>query len=489
MSFKKYHFFMYIFLLFVSLFAEHYDDYNPDDWVSFRNFRFVKNIDADSRNAYVVTTKGVIVFDIWRKEWVETITTSDGLFSNSIYSLNADTNSNGFCVRTSKGTSYYNTFAKSWDPYLKIDTDKNVAKNTDISNLFIASPYFFDGTAIKDASFTAYNISVVKEIKKSQNFVLGTWGLGTFYGNLRIKKAKAFPIGLFNESVNCIASKKEFVWFGSKDGSLTRYNMRTNQWKHYYYPVIASLNKGRINSLFLDKTYLWVGTQNGLVKFNTSKNSWSNCSILDDKYITAITGTGKSLLIIGTDVGLCSIDLSSFTLKWHLNNKINGMHVTCLWVDGDDIWVGTKKGLYRVYISEKGEFLWRKISGYHLINDREILSIYSKNSRLFIGTSNGLVMALYSDNNVSFLDELYALTTGFKVENICNTDSLTWIGTKNGVFQFDKNFNKRNLYTTDDGLVSNGITASLRVNDVIWFCTNKGVTACKWKNVCKRKSF
>ena len=226
--------------------------YRQDDWVTFRNYRFIRCADADTRNAYIGTNRGMLIFDLWKNQWLNPVTISDGLKSADILDIRSEEARNRVWIKTTAGIGYYDLASERWDynpwknPFLKPVPSKRLK----LTNLFIPPPYFFDGRTVKDAAFTPFQITAAIKTG-SENFIIGTWGLGTGYGSLRMNKAEMHPFGLWNDEVSCILRDKQNIWFGSAhQGGLTKFNTSSLKWEYFYYPVVSSMRDSRITALF-----------------------------------------------------------------------------------------------------------------------------------------------------------------------------------------------------------------------------------------------
>ncbi|MEL6534789.1 MAG: two-component regulator propeller domain-containing protein [Bacteroidota bacterium] len=166
--------------------------------------------------------------------------------------------------------------------------------------------------------------------------------------------------GLSQGTIFSIAQDRwGFMWFGTADG-LNRFDGYS--FTNYYFDRqdSASLSSNHITTLAT--TYdgsLWVGTKNGLCKYNPEYNNFVRVHEhikLPSNRITALAATPDSTLWIGTEEGLVNISLDlkeshTFNQAPYLPNN----HITALaWGSYESLWIGTQSGLVKMYSTEGG---------------------------------------------------------------------------------------------------------------------------------------
>ncbi|MDQ1350774.1 MAG: hypothetical protein QG657_1076 [Acidobacteriota bacterium] len=248
--------------------------------------------------------------------------------------------------------------------------------------------------------------------------------------------------------------------------------------------------------------YLWLGTQEGLVRYNGKDIrvfDMENTSGLPGNMIIALVEDNDGALWLGTNTGIGRLkngEFTSFTADNSLSSeKINTL---CLHPDGS-IWIGSKgsgintikdgvishfdlpqvplsRNIRTIYADRKGN-IWAGADSVGIIriksNDHSIeifneeqglpsLSVYAflEDSRgnLWIGTAAGLV--LFNYNNVSF--KTYQARDGFPggfVGAFCeDRDGNLWIGTNGkGLVRF--NDGKFSAYDLKKGLSNNVVNS------------------------------
>lgn len=127
-------------------------------------------------------------------------------------------------------------------------------------------------------------------------------------------------------TINILEDKDRNIWFATLGKGLLRYNLSTKEWARFLYDPKNpdGLPGNQINSLCLDnQEQLWIGTDNGLCKYDAENNTFSSVSLnVPNTFVCSITAEQDDLWI-GTMYGLISYSLKSG--KHHLFHKNDGL--------------------------------------------------------------------------------------------------------------------------------------------------------------------
>ena len=258
---------------------------------------------------------------------------------------------------------------------------------------------------------------------------------------------------------------KDSIWIGTYRSGVYKLNPKTGKTTHWAYHSIdtTSLSNNYISSIVEDNFgNIWIGTFNGLNKFNPQKsktnctkyfNIKNNKNCLTDNLIWAITPSlyDKNILWVGTADGLTILNTAAETFNQikvpnpdKLQFGTGTAYVLEEVVDNDKIiWTNSYSGLIRYNVSKNNfsRFLNDKNDPHSLISN-QINNIYKDRSGvLWIATHNGI--SYFSQKNIKFNNELPFPDNYFSSGqlNKLNTKAITqsgdgalWIGTDNGLF-------------------------------------------------------
>ena len=105
-----------------------------------------------------------------------------------------------------------------------------------------------------------YNFTSIKE-NNNLVYVAGSLGIASYDYGLKEWKLISSSVVYEDELVYSMAINEKFLFLGTRNG-LCRINIKTGQIRDYNYPFI-----GQVNDLILDDNILWVGSNNGFIKF------------------------------------------------------------------------------------------------------------------------------------------------------------------------------------------------------------------------------
>lgn len=191
-------------------------------------------------------------------------------------------------------------------------------------------------------------------------------------------------------------------------------NSSAQDYKYTVYNSEIGLTNNSVNCVFQDKSgILWIGTNNGLSKFdgyvfiNYHSNPADKNSLSSD-CITSITEDISGNLWIGTiGGGLNKFDRNQQNFKNYLfnkasNNTNNNNDIVCMCSDDfGNIWFGTKTdGLYKynIHFGDFENFKPGYLENNNSYSDLIKTISYAGNSRILIGTSDGLTIFDFYNN-------------------------------------------------------------------------------------------
>ncbi|SFZ94209.1 hypothetical protein SAMN05428642_1042 [Flaviramulus basaltis] len=259
--------------------------------------------------------------------------------------------------------------------------------------------------------------------------------------------------GLSNGRITSIVKEKEgFIWIGTKNG-LNRYDGLQVK---VYTKKNSNLGSNDISDLFIDsKNRLWITTLGGGVNyydplndtFQVFKNIPNNSKSLLSNQVNTVIEDSKGNIWLGTEKGLCKFNTStnqfiSYTNQPTADQSKNSNSITCIYEDKNgDLWVGTfGNGLFLFDVVEEK---FNQITPKETQISDFINAISELNpDKILIGTSgSGLLLVDISTFKFSnFFKENLSFKHDINIVRSIKKDSRDnlWIGTDgNGVFEIE----------------------------------------------------
>lgn len=466
----------------------------------------------------------------------ERITIEQGLSQNTVFTIFQD----------SKGFLWFGTEdgLNRWDGYTYKVYRHNPDNPHSLSNNMVRSIYEDDSGTMwigtrgggvnmfdrKTGTFTAYTSQPSKSNSLSDNTVWAICGggpgvlwIGTDNGLNRFdNKSGRFtrwlhdpdkPNSLSDNRVKALCKDGSGgLWIGTEENGLDRLifhdtesaDQKTGTFLHYRHhrDKPGSLSHNKVRTLFMDEEgVLWVGTENGLDKFDSRKYQFINYT---KKYkhlfnvtdtITSIAvenSTNGNIIWIGTyRYGLYKFDLEKeilthYEYKPRRITSLSNNRIQDIYVDNTGImWVGTDSGLNK-FDKKKQKFgHWKmETDRPDTLNNNNIWSIHKdRKGLLWLGTSSGLSRFDRKSNTCDPVKigtrprgnrRIYPIYEG-------RTGDL-WISVHgDGLYRFDPKENTFRHYKHDPsnprGLSDNHINAVLEdAGGILWIGTGKGLS-------------
>ncbi|PWR70474.1 two-component regulator propeller domain-containing protein [Methanospirillum stamsii] len=291
------------------------------------------------------------------------------------------------------------------------------------------------------------------------------------------------------------------IWIGTDDSGVYLYNPRVEQFTVYRNNPLDpdSLSTSDIFGIYADGDILWIGGADGSLnrfdrKTNTNliipQDADDPLALAPSRILGPIIPDKKGNIWIGTGGGeglfRFSPHLGKFTRYSHDPDNpqsINNNNVICMYEDSlGNIWAGTDAGL-NLLDQTMGNFTsWNHDpENPESISSNDIRAIIEDSDGTFlVGTLGGglnrfnlttgvFTRFLHDPNDITSLSDNEVLAI-FK-----NSDGFFWIGTGNGLNKFDGNSSFLK-YTIEDGLPNACIYGILEDDKGnIWVSTNRGI--------------
>lgn len=247
-------------------------------------------------------------------------------------------------------------------------------------------------------------------------------------------------------------------------------------------------NDYSINTLKAINNKLWLATNSGLIIIDTTGKiikqfNTTNCDLKSNN-IFCLFEYDNSTVWIGTENGLYSIDKNNYSINSLIpeffKNITNTNYILNIVNDNkNNIWIchtyGTTKFNRLTKTSEN--FPYSSLNKCS-ISHRITTCATSLNKNMYIGTL-GRGLSIYNYQTNCF--EKFATNSNLNSDMISCivTDSLNklWIGTYNGLNEFDVKTKKHKIYNINNGLLSNEISFNglSIIDNKVFICTSSGL--------------
>jgi ligand-binding sensor domain-containing protein/signal transduction histidine kinase len=210
--------------------------------------------------------------------------------------------------------------------------------------------------------------------------------------------------GLSQSVVNCLfQDSKGYIWIGTQNG-LNRFNGETFDVYIYNPADSSSISNNWIYAIAEDSDgNLWIGTKGGLNKYLVGENKFKRIvyqtSFTYDitRYSYDLICLSNSQILINTPPLISIYDpknksFTHFQNKLEYDGSVKDVKIPILEDANGKIWISSTKGLtaFSLQTKEFSYFSFRNNRG-DVINDVNVTAIFKdKNGKLWIGTTSGL---------------------------------------------------------------------------------------------------
>ena len=344
----------------------------------------------------------------------------------------------------------------------------------------------FNNYNIISNDYMEYNgsfIRITNVIKDSKNIL---W-IGTDRGDLfkcdlyldSIDKVKNIPYGsninnAYYDSYGewWISIKEEISMYNepyllNKDLFLIHWNEKNNVWSYLHNDFNFKINSSDITILFRSMNNLYVGTNQGLLKYMINKEEWSDFKNNSFDYYVYDLLMFNNLIYVATNKGLMIVsDNNEHEINKNAFYIFDNTIVTDLDIIDNRLYIASEIGLFE-YGSEDSSLI--KISNEFnskIITDKENNLYAMKKNRLFKIDNEGINYLINLKN----------------VKNMCYCDNFIWFNN----YKYASILNLSNNFLTEynelDGLLSEKIYNIQCDKNWVWFSTDSGLVLYNWSN-------
>ncbi|MFA6569702.1 MAG: two-component regulator propeller domain-containing protein, partial [Bacteroidota bacterium] len=370
---------------------------------------------------------------------------------------------------------------------IKLVLDKNIINETDfridkkwLTKGFSLNPFYYNYKMFATVKFRNKNVN------KKNNKFNGLYQFndsGYLEFNKRIQIHSLFPTySGFSIQKKIFSLSNNIIW-DFQDNGLIKIIPKIKKVQTYknIKSDANSISDNIIRSVYIDKdNVLWVGTYNGLNKFDANNSRWIHYSnntlnpdysknifnaIIDGDNNNLFLGTNNGVFLFNKKNGMFTDYSKSHNLSKHLKNELSNNIWGLLFIN-NELWIGSLLGLYK---NELGTNSFKAYSPSdtkaNSISDDRVSIIYKdKNNNIWLGTQNGLNRYLPElDGFKAYLNNPADSNSlcGNNIWSLCEdkTGNL-WIGSYGaGINKYNPITDNFTHITTKNGLPDDGIVS------------------------------
>ena len=510
---QKISFLLFLFLIGLSnskaqviqkIYFDRFTHYTIEDWVTYAPATDITAVEIGDDYVYFGTRLGGILrYHLYDDYWDFPFTTSSGLRSNHILALSYDADNRQLYAKTPKGVDVYNFAFQYWQPaqngmppprqpdpeeikYYR--QQKNRARFPayyrpslrELPDLFTDRAYLFrPPDEIIDPYNRIFHLKSIGVVDKFNRLWMATDGLGPALINLTDNTLHLMPRSIANIFPKAVYLDDSDIWIGGLSNGLTPsgiclWQNDTDIWKYYEAGLIMGIANHDVTAIDGDRRFVFFGTELGVVRYDKKKDEWSTftrAQRLLSEQINDLRVIGNKLYI-ATERGINWLDIGFKNIQRSKDTKLNSIPVRKIAFDDSLLYLATAYGIYR-YDPRLDKISVLKTGS--AVFDVNIGAVGLHRDTLWFA----------GDNGIAFYDPAHKQWRSFtqirfRFHDMAFTPHFVWFATDRGLLKYDVNENYWYLYTTNDGLASNHVYR-ITVDDTdLWLATKGGVTVFRW---------
>ena len=298
--------------------------------------------------------------------------------------------------------------------------------------------------------------------------------------------------GIAHSQVNAVAVDGNYVWLGTENG-ISRYDTSTGAWATQIEKEKVDLNA--ITAIAVETEYVWFGTLGGLRRYDKPKDAWNTYTEeegLVENHVVCIA-LSPDAVWVGTEksgVSKFSIANQAFTESHTRTDVMESDFIEAIAVDGDNVWFGSADRGIRRYLTTVDTWLKYTTEG-GLISDH-ITDLVADGRDMWIGTAEGGLGRFDKVRNSWTWYTRKDRLASNQIHDLASSGGALWIGTNRGLSRYVPSTDNWTTYTKADGLVTNYITSVAvdRAKNQTWVGTPFGLGVShdnRWSFFTQRK--
>jgi len=423
----------------------------------------VKCADSEHEKVWIGTENGVTLYD-FVTDRTKSFNENDGLAGNNTQSIKVDGKDVWFA--TDSGVSRYDSVSDQWVTYRKISMVSQSSGSADLISPNIKSlagddNYVWVGTRIGLSRYDKLS-SLWDKFPLSGDISSGN------EASLDSPLAGLMPDLPRTTSpfIRTMAVTGKYLWMGSDDG-LFIYDSSKKSLTGFISRIEEDIILKNIRNIIVDKSKIWIMCDDLIALFERTSNSNSWTFISDNRIVE------KSIWLsaeIDTTTSQRMIKISEKRIDF--DKGIGLINLTAAGVSGDLVWFGRTKGL-SIYDTKKQKLV-TSINIPDDLSQKIITAIAFDKGSSWIGTREGLY---HYDFNTKTWDKMTTENglASDRVSSLVVDDKNVWVGSSDrGISCYDKETSKWQVFKDEDGLADNNVRTILVDGDRIWFGTFSG---------------
>lgn len=346
------------------------------DILFFSTHKYPTQVVGDSKNAYLLTEGGVLMYDYRRSSWMDNLNPGSAI-QTIRYS---QARSKLYLLLQGGRTLEYNpVFRRFTDASLEdFQAANDDGSAADLAGLTLDGNNLFLGDAIRDKYMRRAPVAQAKVFEYDNLWVL-TAGLGPYYGSARRKQVSSFWFGLDYPATAVIYPEGKNIWFGScrsdypasdaaqgiasqSNGALVKAGLDLNGWKVYPSRLEYGFDDGCVRDMQVWRNYVWLATDKGVVRHDPRTGLFRSYTHLmggADVRVNALY-VFQDRLYVGTERGVGYLETPDKEEIKTVGGELpvqGGVQVYELTSKGQDLWAATHLGLF---VFQKGA--WKTLN-------------------------------------------------------------------------------------------------------------------------------
>ncbi len=311
--------------------------------------------------------------------------------------------------------------------------------------------------------------------------------------------AENVPISeLRDKRIACIESDGQNLWVGTPDGVWKYDNVAGST---SLYTSAQGLGDNFVNDLVVADTFVWAGTRGGLARYGRTDDRWESFSeedgLANNNVQALVWDTANNSLWIGTPAGLTrfSIDNETFTPVPGIPPDYN---IKTIRMSGDSLWLGTTAGLIEFGIISSSLKRHTSFPETRPLRERRASNLVSDGHDLWFSnwsvSPDGAIIRFDRRMNIwkrytredIFLGEAENPITRVRWSS-ADKDSI-WFATDYGVLRYDRRHDIWHHYTVSHGLASNDARKIVVDDDDVWVMAASGTRISRYNKATEKWS-